>query len=69
MNEPAEGMRVPLHPITTGIFVLACWSISLTTIVQYPTNAGVGVGILLVGVVVYQFWSRRRPAELESAVS
>ena len=68
-NEVVEGVRVPLHPITTGIFVLACWSISLTTIVQFPTNAGVGVGILLIGVVVYQFWSRRGPAELESAVS
>jgi APA family basic amino acid/polyamine antiporter len=62
-------MRVPLHPISTGVFVLACWSISLTTIVQYPTNAGIGVGILLVGVLVYQFWSKRaRPAELEEAV-
>ena len=69
-NQPAGGgVRVPLHPVTTGLFVLACWSISLTTIVQYPTNAGVGVGILLIGVVVYQFWSRRKPAELESAVS
>jgi APA family basic amino acid/polyamine antiporter len=65
-----SGVRVPLHPITTGIFVLACWSISVTTIAQYPSNAGIGVGILLVGVLVYQFWSRRsRPAELEEAVS
>ena len=65
-----QGVRVPLHPITTGVFVLACWSISLTTIVQYPTNAGIGVGILLIGVLVYQFWSRRTPpADLESAVS
>jgi APA family basic amino acid/polyamine antiporter len=68
-DEAVEGVRVPLHPITTGIFVLACWSISLTTIVQFPANAGVGVAILLIGVVVYQFWSRRSPGELESAVS
>ena len=69
-NAPAEhGVRVPLHPISTGVFVLACWSISLTTIVQYPTNAGIGVAILLLGVLVYQFWSRRRPAELEGAAS
>ena len=69
--EPVEpGVRVPLHPVSTGIFVLACWSISVTTIVQYPTNAGIGVGILLLGVLVYQFWSRRaRPAEVESAVT
>jgi basic amino acid/polyamine antiporter, APA family len=67
--QPEARMRVPLHPVSTGVFVLACWSISLTTIVQYPTNAGIGVGILFVGVLVYQFWSRRaRPAELEEAV-
>jgi len=67
--QPETRMRVPLHPVSTGVFVLACWSISLTTIVQYPTNAGIGVGILLVGVLVYQFWSRRaRPAELEEPV-
>jgi APA family basic amino acid/polyamine antiporter len=66
----ATGVRVPLHPITTGIFVLACWSISVTTIVQYPTNAGIGVGILLLGVLVYQFWSKRgRGPELEQPVS
>ena len=70
-NQPAGGgVRVPLHPVTTGLFVLACWSISLTTIIQFPTNAGVGVGILLIGVLVYRFWSKRgRPAELERAVS
>ena len=53
-------VRVPWHPITTIVFVLACWAVSATTIVQYPKNAGIGVGILLAGVVVYQLW--RKPA-------
>jgi APA family basic amino acid/polyamine antiporter len=57
---PPGTLNVPLHPITTAIFVLACWAISATTIVRYPANAGIGVGILLLGVVVYQFWSRER---------
>jgi APA family basic amino acid/polyamine antiporter len=56
---PEGGIRVPLHPVTTGLFVLACWAISVTTIVQYPRNAGIGVGILLIGVLVYQFWRKR----------
>jgi basic amino acid/polyamine antiporter, APA family len=57
----AEGkhVRVPLHPVTTMVFVAACWAVSLTTIVQYPQNAGVGLVILLIGVVVYQFWRKR----------
>jgi APA family basic amino acid/polyamine antiporter len=57
--DDAGGVRVPLHPITTGAFVLACWAISASTIVQYPANAGIGVGILLVGVVVYAMWPGR----------
>ncbi len=61
-TEESEGqlVRVPLHPVTTVLFVVACWSLTLSTVVQYPANAGIGVGILLLGVVVFQFW--RRPA-------
>ena len=55
-----SGVRVPLHPVSTAVFVLACWAISLTTIVRYPQNAGIGVGILIVGAFVYWFWARRR---------
>jgi APA family basic amino acid/polyamine antiporter len=55
----AEGLRVPGHPLTTMVFVLACWAISASTIVQYPRNAGIGVIILLVGAVVYWVWVRR----------
>jgi len=58
-GEDEERVRVPLHPITTVIFVLACWLISLTTVVRYPAHAGVGFGILLVGVAVYFLWARR----------
>jgi APA family basic amino acid/polyamine antiporter len=59
-TEESEGklVRVPLHPFTTVLFVAACWALTLSTVVQYPRNAGIGVGILLAGVVVYQFWRR-----------
>jgi APA family basic amino acid/polyamine antiporter len=59
-SERDEMVRVPWHPVTTIVFVLACWAVSATTIIQYPRNAGIGLGILLVGVVVYQLW--RKPA-------
>ena len=55
-----DRIKVPGHPITTLIFVLACWAVSVTTIVHGPSSAGIGFGILLVGAVVFQFW--RRPA-------
>jgi APA family basic amino acid/polyamine antiporter len=63
-SENEAMVRVPWHPVTTIVFVLACWAVSATTIIQYPRNAGIGVGILLAGVVVYQLW--RKPAPLSS---
>src|SRR5947209_13833140 len=54
-----EHLRVPWHPITTSLFVLACWSISISTISQFPRNAGIGVAILAAGVLVYPLWRNR----------
>jgi basic amino acid/polyamine antiporter, APA family len=52
-SSTAQGFRVPGHPWTTGLFVLAAWLIVLNTIYKYPRNAGVAVCILLAGVPVY----------------
>src|SRR5438309_3833679 len=39
----SEGhLRVPWHPVTTSVFVVACWAISISTVVQFPRNAGIG---------------------------
>jgi APA family basic amino acid/polyamine antiporter len=56
-----RGMRMPGHPYTTAVFVLAFWTLALSTIIQFPRDAGMGVLILLVGVPVYLFWRRRVP--------
>jgi amino acid transporter len=63
---PPGSTTVPLHPLTTLIFVLAWWAISARTIVQYPANAGIGVGILALGVIVFQFWRGRLPRRKRS---
>ena len=69
-TEAGEGelVRVPWHPFTTLVFVVACWAVSLTTIVQYPRNAGIGVAILLLGLVVYQAWRRGAVARASTGV-
>jgi basic amino acid/polyamine antiporter, APA family len=56
-----DRVRVPGHPITTLLFVLSCWAVAVTTVVQQPRSAGIGVIILLAGVVVFQFWRRSSP--------
>ena len=52
-----EFVRVPWHPITTGVFVLACWSLVISTLVGSPLNAGIGVVILVIGALVYRLWA------------
>ncbi len=57
------GFRVPWHPWTTIVFVAACWLVVLNTLIKYPENSSVGVGILLLGLPVYAYWARRRRQE------
>src|SRR5437762_6113863 len=63
-TEQAYGdlIRVPWHPITTGLFVLACWGLAISTLVRFPQNAGIGVVILGLGALVYRFWAAPRPS-------
>jgi len=52
-------IKVPLHPVSTALFVGACWAISLTTVLSAPGDAGWGVLILLLGLPVFWFWRKR----------
>jgi APA family basic amino acid/polyamine antiporter len=51
--------RMPGHPYTTALFVLACVAIVLSTVLSNPANSAIGLLILLTGIPVYRFWSRR----------
>jgi APA family basic amino acid/polyamine antiporter len=53
--------RVPGHPYTTALFVMSCAGIVLSTIITYPTNSVFGFVILLAGIPVYLYWSRKSP--------
>ncbi len=55
-----EGYRVPGHPVTTALFIAACWLVVANTIYRYPANSLAGMGILAAGVPVYCFWNSRR---------
>ena len=58
-------VRVPWHPFTTGVFIFACWSVAVSTLIRYPQNAGIGVGILAVGALIYPLWQFRRPSKIQ----
>jgi APA family basic amino acid/polyamine antiporter len=52
----ASRIHTPGHPVTTVIFVAAFWLLALSTVYQFPRDAGIGVLILLAGVPVYRLW-------------
>jgi APA family basic amino acid/polyamine antiporter len=56
---PAGVHRVPGHPYTTALFVVACVMIVLSTVWSDPVNSAIGWLILLTGIPVYWYWSRR----------
>jgi APA family basic amino acid/polyamine antiporter len=49
----------PGHPYTTALFVLACAAIVTATISTFPANSAIGLIILLAGIPVYLYWSRK----------
>ena len=53
---------MPGHPWTTAVFVLACAGIVGSTIITDPANSVRGWVIILAGLPVYRYWSRRSNA-------
>ncbi|HKS27431.1 MAG TPA: amino acid permease [Pyrinomonadaceae bacterium] len=45
--------RVPGHPVTTALFVLACALIVAGTVYKYPANSSIGLLIVAAGIPVY----------------
>lgn len=57
---PAKDVyRAPGHPYTTAAFVMSCAAIVAATVSAYPRDSAAGFLILLAGVPVYWYWSRR----------
>lgn len=48
--------RMPGHPYTTAVFVVAFWVLSVNTVVQFPLSAGIGVLVMAAGVPAYALW-------------
>ncbi|MGB9434091.1 MAG: amino acid permease [Candidatus Acidiferrum sp.] len=50
---------MPGHPVSTVLFVAICWWVVGNTLYRYPQNSLLGFALLLTGIPVYWFWSRR----------
>lgn len=51
--------KVPLHPVTTLLFIAAAGYVVVGSIWAHPGNAVRGTGLLLLGVPVFFFWRGR----------
>ena len=56
--ERTEGFSASGHPITTGLFVAACFAIVVATVANNPVNSLIGYAILLAGVPAFHYWRR-----------
>jgi APA family basic amino acid/polyamine antiporter len=64
---PSDGYRMPGHPLSTVVFVTLCWWVVGNTIYRFPRNSLVGFALLLAGIPVYWFWSRRVPSRSQES--
>lgn len=59
-NNNKEIYKMPAHPFSTIIFMLACWTIVLSTIYKYPLNSSIGIALMLLAIPVYFFWKGKK---------
>lgn len=58
----AGTFRVPWHPFSTAIYLLASWGVAIATCVAYPRDGLVGLAIVLSALPAYALWARRSAA-------
>jgi APA family basic amino acid/polyamine antiporter len=57
-DKPAS-FSAPLHPISTGLFVIACVITVVATVINNPVNSLIGYAILAAGVPACLYWQRK----------
>jgi APA family basic amino acid/polyamine antiporter len=67
-DDARASYRVPWYPVLPGLFVLVCAYVVVSSIASNPANAGVGAGLIGLGVPVF-LWHRRKSASAVDHVS
>jgi APA family basic amino acid/polyamine antiporter len=57
-GKPAS-FSAPLHPISAGLFVIACVVTVVATVINNPVNSLIGYAILAAGVPACLYWQRK----------
>ena len=48
------------YPVLPAIFVVFCAVLVVVTIIQSPRDAGIGLGLVLIGIPFYIFWNKKK---------
>lgn len=59
------GFRAPLHPWSTGLFILACAVTVASAFWSFPVDSLIGYAIMAAGVPAYLWW-RRAPLPIQA---
>jgi APA family basic amino acid/polyamine antiporter len=57
--DQAVAFKAPLHPLSTGLYVVACAITVIATVWNNPRNSLIGYTILLAGVPACLYWQRK----------
>jgi basic amino acid/polyamine antiporter, APA family len=60
---PEPWFRIPLHPWSTLLFLVAAWAIVIDVVLKAPLDASLGIAVLLTGIPVFYAFSRRQRNE------
>ena len=58
----AIAFRTPGHPVTTALFVVACFMVVVATVYNNRLNSLIGYAILAAGVPACLYWQRKKQA-------
>ncbi|CAN5391292.1 amino acid permease [soil metagenome] len=56
MKDDHRPFKAPGYPFVPAIFVLFCIALVGITIIQNPRDAGIGLGLVLIGIPFYYYW-------------
>ncbi|MGH7024779.1 MAG: APC family permease [Caulobacteraceae bacterium] len=59
------GFRAPLHPWSTGLFILACVVVVGGAFWSFPKDSLIGYAIMAAGIPPYLYWRRRSSRALD----
>ena len=59
--------RVPWHPVSTAVYLVASWGVAIATCIAYPRDGLVGLAIVLSAFRSTSLWARRAAATKRAA--